>query len=114
MNLAVLTRRIASECAHVYFPDLSQPSQTLQFHDPARMRGCYAGTPLVLNGTLYGALEFVSDCPHVTPWSEDELSILSMISMFSAAHLGLFGEITMLKNSERALLEGLARVSKLN
>ena len=112
MNLEVLTRMVASECSHVCFHDLSQPNSRLPFHRPENVQGCYAGTPLIFNGTLYGAIEFVCDTPRTAPWSEEELSILSIVSMFATAHLGVFGQIAMLQNSEAALLQELASAGK--
>ena len=112
MNLEVLTRMVASECSHVCFQDLSQPCSQLQFHKPENVKGCYARTPLIFNGTLYGAIEFVCDRPRISPWSGEELSILSIVSMFATAHLGVFGQIAMLQNSEAALLLELAGAGK--
>ena len=69
--------------------------------------GSYLAAPLSVDGTLYGALEFSCDQQRATPWSEDEMSILSIIAMVTACHLALHGEIAALKRSETALLDQL-------
>jgi len=108
----VLTKMVISECSHVYFHDLSKGDPKRPLNDSWVFQGCYAGTPLIFNGTLYGAIEFVSDRPRSAPWNEEELSILSIVSMFATAHLGVFGQIAMLQNSEAALLQELAFAGK--
>ncbi len=69
--------------------------------------GSYLAAPLSVDGTLYGALEFSCDSQREAPWSEDEMSILSIIAMVTACHLALHGEIAALKRSETALLDQL-------
>ena len=76
---------------------------------PARS---YAGTPLVLNGALFGVLEFSSASPRSSAWSAEDLSLLSMISLFACAHLGMLGEIRALRASEAALIEALNRARR--
>ncbi|MEM9059881.1 MAG: GAF domain-containing protein [Pseudomonadota bacterium] len=68
-----------------------------------RTPASYVGTPLIFDGALYGAIEFASDTPRTKPWSDEELSMLSIISMFVCAHLGIFGQLQVLKASEAAL-----------
>lgn len=70
--------------------------------------GCYAGTPLILDGVLFGVLEFWSTTPRAKPWTDEELSMLSIISMFACAHLALFGQIKSFTNAETSLLKHLA------
>ncbi len=69
--------------------------------------GSYLAAPLSVDGVLYGALEFSCDSQREAPWSEDEMSILSIIAMVTACHLALHGEIASLKRSETALLDQL-------
>ena len=69
--------------------------------------GSYLAAPLSVDGTLYGALEFSCDRQRGLSWSEDEMSILSIIAMVTACHLALHGEIAALKRSETALLDQL-------
>ncbi|MDJ0825230.1 MAG: GAF domain-containing protein [Rhodobacter sp.] len=69
--------------------------------------GSFVAAPIVLNGVLYGVLEFSSRAARSSPWGEEELSMVSIIAMFASAHLALHGEIAALKRSETALLDHL-------
>jgi len=72
-----------------------------------RVPGCYAAAPLIFDGVVYGVLEFCGTTQRQVQWSEEELSILSMISMFACANLGTLGQISMLRKSEAALMAHL-------
>ena len=67
----------------------------------------YVGAPLLLNGVIFGGIEFSCSAPRTTPWTEEEMSLISIISMFVCAHLSVAGEIRTLRASESALLEFL-------
>lgn len=81
-------------------------------HSPCKRRVDFAGlhpksylsAPLVLGDITYGVIEFSSDAPRDRAWSEDDLSILSLISVLVASYLTLFDENDRLRNSELALV----------
>lgn len=102
-----LTGLIATGQQQIYIHDFDastvQQRQTLEGRTPSR----YGGAPLIFDGVLYGTLEFFADRSNSEPWGEEELSMLSIIAMFACAHLGLFGQIKALQNSEAALLQYL-------
>ncbi len=100
------TRLVADGGKNVCVTDIARHGQDLPA--TAQLQGSYAGSPLVFDAELYGVLEFCSHSPRAGKWSEEELSILTTISMFVTAHLGLFGQIERLKRSERALLQYLS------
>ncbi len=75
-----------------------------------KVPGCYAGAPLIFDGVLYGVLEFCGASRRHVQWTEEELSILSMISMFACANLGLIGQINTLRKSEAALVEHIMEI----
>lgn len=102
-DFKALTSEVISECRHVAFDDLAKS------HNSDGLCGSYAGTPLILNGVLHGVVEFFSDEPRSQTWSEEEFSILSIVSMFATAHLSVFGQIKNLKQSEEALLHYIAQ-----
>lgn len=103
-QIEALTRLTASGCSHVHLSDLSVPNPRVRGRTPPMTDGCYLGTPLIHDEALYGVVEFYCPNPRKTPWREEDLSILSIISMLATAHLGIFGQIKVLKTSERALL----------
>ncbi len=72
-----------------------------------KLPGAYVGTPLILDGRMYGTLEFSSTEPRSKPWANEELTMLGIISMFVCAHLGIFGQIRTLQHSEASLLSTL-------
>jgi signal transduction protein with GAF and PtsI domain len=106
-NLTEFTKLVAADCRHVYFQDLNQIEHNRHCARVRHTRGSYIGTPLVLNGVLYGVLEFWSDSPRLKPWSDDELSILSVVSMFTTAYLGVFGQLRNRESSERMSIQEL-------
>jgi GAF domain-containing protein len=69
--------------------------------------GCFIAAPIHLNGVLCGVLEFSGDQSRPAPWDEEELSMISIVAMFAAAHMALHGEIAALKRSEMALIGSL-------
>lgn len=91
----------------VHFHDvnasIASDRQTLSGHRP----GCYVGAPLIYDGVLYGVIEMSSCVTKPKPWSNEELSILGIVSMYACANLGVYGRINALKNSEAALLQFL-------
>ena len=66
--------------------------------------GSFAGVPLLIDGTLFGTLEISAQGPKLKPWSGQELSTLSMMSMMICVYLSFIGKIDALKRSEEALL----------
>lgn len=112
-NLEVLTRTVMSECTHICIPDLSLPNKLLRFDGAGRGRGEYAGTPLIFNNRLYGAIEFVNDTPRSEGWSASETSILSVVASFVTTNLSVAGQIEMLQKSEQSLLSALYQKGEL-
>ena len=100
---------VTSECRNTYIDDLGTNAEKCSQIGEENGRGRYAGSPLVINGVLYGAIELVNARPNTAPWSEEELSILSIVSMFVTAHLGLLRQISTLQNSEMALLMSISQ-----
>lgn len=106
-EMGSVTRLTAAECKHVFIGDLSAPDNRLPRLPHQVWCGSYWGTPLVFDGVLYGVLEFAD--PRTRPQPSDEaFSILSIISMFATGYLSLFGQISVLRNSEAALLAYVA------
>ncbi len=66
--------------------------------------GFFLGVPLVLEGVLFGVLEFRALALRPDGWSEDERSIASIVAMFASACLGILGQIDRLQTSEAAAL----------
>lgn len=69
--------------------------------------GCYVAAPLYCDGELFGVLELSKPDPCGLPWSNEEQSLLTLVSMFACVHLGMFQQIRALQASEAALLECL-------
>ncbi len=100
-----LTQAVLSESSHLAIQDLSRTSGAQLCNG---VTGSYLGTPLVFGGTLYGVIEFHDIKPRARPWSSEELSIASAVSMFTTAHLGLYGQVADLRNSEALLMRQLS------
>lgn len=66
--------------------------------------GSFVGAPLVFDNYLYGAILFSADAPRGATWTEEELSILGIMSTIVASNLTLLGEIERLRCSENALV----------
>jgi len=100
-----LTRLVVSECRHVCFKSISNFCAA-QFHRiPPSSNGLYAGTPIIVDGALYGVMEFVGETEKPQDWSEEEKSVLSIVSMLAGSHLGLYAEIEMLRKTDAPLRE---------
>lgn len=83
--------------------------------------GCCIGAPLVLNGIIYGALEFLGREPRKTPWDPVDLSAAKVTAIYVTTQLEVYGQIDRLRKSESALLQyildlraGKAGVNKLS
>lgn len=61
--------------------------------------------PLMLDGVVYGALEFICREPRDEPWGDAEISAVGIIAMLVTSLLGVFGQIEKLRKSESALLD---------
>lgn len=66
---------------------------------------CFVGAPLVIDGVAYGTLEFVGDDAHCPEEPDIELSVVSVIAMFTITQLEVFAQIDRLKKSESTLLQ---------
>jgi GAF domain-containing protein len=66
--------------------------------------GCIAA-PLVLDGVVYGALEFIRREPSDVSWGEAEVSTVGIIATLVTSLLGVYGQIDRLRQSESALLD---------
>ena len=99
-----LTKKVMRECRHVHYDDLSRPEVSARLHLPPDAQGCYAGTPLLVGGIVYGAVEFFGTATRPATWTEEELSMLSMVSMLAMAYLDAFGQIETLKQTQGALM----------
>lgn len=77
-----------------------------------RRPGSYAGIPLICEGVVYGVLEMCSTKPRAVEWTEEEQSLMSLISIFACAHLGIFGKINALLNAEAALFHELSLTNR--
>ncbi len=104
----LLARTIATECRSLHVKNLGEPNILDQFRTTPKRQGSYLGAPLIFGGALFGMIEFFNDTPKSRKWSEEEISILSIVSMFTTANLGVFGEIEALQRSETALLQHFA------
>lgn len=96
---------VRSGGTHICFDDAKNAGVGRRSDPAGYQPGSYAGVPLVLDGVLYGTLEFVSCTPRNSEWTEEDLSILKFISMIACAHLGLFGQIQTLRASENTMVE---------
>lgn len=99
-----LTELVTSGQEQIVFHDVQQSNARGRHDLTGGAPGAYAGAPLILDGILFGTIELVGTCPRQSPWTEDEMTLLSIISMFATAHLGIFGQISALKRSETSLL----------
>jgi len=60
---------------------------------------CFAGIPIVLEGQMFGTLELSSSVPRPLDWTEEELSLLSMMSMLACVYLGMVDKIETLERT---------------
>ena len=99
-----LTSLIVGEGRTVAIADISastlEECRTADGYIPGR----FLGAPLKLAGVVHGTIEFRAAQPRKAPWQEDEVAMLDVVSMFAAAHLGVFGRLQALRESESALL----------
>ena len=109
-RLELLTRRVFSECDPLMVHDFSAAPHLTRTGTMEEGYGSYLGAPLVLDGTLYGALEFCSPVARAKPWSDTEASYLSAASLVVTSNLGIFGQINMLRKSEAALLAHISQI----
>ena len=107
-----LTQLVISQSAQVQYSDIRNSTANNRSDLVDRELGSYMGAPLVFDGTLYGTLEFSSKSPRAEPWNEEDMSILSIVAMFATAHLGLFGKIQALQQSENAMLRDLIEIKR--
>ena len=70
-----------------------------------RKPGSYIAAPLILNGVVYGAIEFSGKRPRSEPWSDEERSILSMIAMIACSNLDSLVQIRSARAAESRLIE---------
>lgn len=98
---------ITSGQSLLYKPDLANSDlagrRCLFGHVP----GAFIAAPIEQNGNPFGVLEFSSAAPRSEGWSDEDLSIISIILMFTSAHLGLHSQLNALRRSETALFNQL-------
>lgn len=87
----------------VFFSDLDASTAKGWRNQLGNVPGTYVGAPLILNGVLFGVLEFSSAAARMRPWDEEELNVVSIIALFASAHLEIYGEIIKLKRLETGL-----------
>jgi len=76
-----------------HFRDVTQ-SNALGWRDfLGNSPACFAGIPIVLEGQMFGTLELSSSVPRPLDWTEEELSLLSMMSMLACVYLGMVGAV---------------------
>ena len=109
-----LSALVAMGQQQIHIHDLHDSNARNRYNLEGKIPGCYVGTPLIFDGALYGTLEFSSESPKPSPWTHEELSMLSIISMFACAHLGIFGQIRALRKSESVLLDYLLTSKSLD
>lgn len=90
-----------------YFHDVEHSNACDRRTLDGQCPGCYVGMPLIFDGVLHGVLEMSSSVARKTRWSEEELSVLAIVSMFTCANLGVCGQLKTLRKSEAALLQYL-------
>lgn len=103
-------RAVVAGHEQIHFPYLDTGNVNERRALNGRVPGCYAGAPLIFDGVVYGVLEFCGATQRCVQWTEEELSILSMISMFACANLGIIGQISTLRKSKAALVEHLMEI----
>ncbi len=67
--------------------------------------GSCIGAPLLLNGLVFGALEFLSDRPREVDWSDAETSVVRVTATYVTTQLEVVGQVERLRKSEGALLD---------
>lgn len=72
--------------------------------------GSFMGAPLILDGGIYGTIEFCHPHKRKQEWTEEETSMINIIALFICGHLGLFGQIEALRQSEAALASYVAEI----
>lgn len=109
-HIEPLAKEVMSDCSMIYCHDL-QACKIGSNRCPS-IDGRYLGAPLTLRGILFGVVEFFDDQKQQAPWTEDDLSLLSIISMLTSSHLEVIDQIDFLKKCEMALLNQLAKSQK--
>ena len=109
-KLSALTQRVFAECDPLMVHDFSVAPHLTISGQAEPGYGSYLGAPLVLDGTLYGALEFCSPIARARPWTDTEASYLAAASLVVTSNLGIFGQINMLRKSEAALLAHISQI----
>lgn len=79
-------------------PDLSEAAGPVPATVAGMRAAAYAGAPLLLNGAVFGVLEFASATPR-PGWSDVDSDLVSVISMCATAYLGAFQQIDLLKKT---------------
>lgn len=99
----VLTGEVISGNSVVHFHDASEVTRSKQVtgQSPQAFIGC----PLTLDGAVYGSVEFSSSKPRLTPWSEDDTSMISIVTMLACVYLGLVGKLERLETSEKRMID---------
>lgn len=101
----LLADRVISGESLLCVPDILASAFPTHRTLDGRIPGAYAAAPLFHNGMLYGLFELSNSTAHNNTSGDEALSILSMMSMYFSAHLGLLGEINMLRRTEAAMAQ---------
>ena len=104
---ASLANLVVASRGQVVFHDLKGADSKHRRDLNGNFPGCYAGTPLILDGKYYGVLEFSSERRRAKSWTEEELSVLGIVSMFVCSHLGLFGKLHAMNDAEKEMVHSL-------
>lgn len=99
---------VVSGQEQICLPDLPRSQHKGRYGLGGRQPACFVGIPLICDGVVFGVLEFCNRKPCRDGWSEEELSMLSLISMFACSLIGILEQVNSLQSAEAALFHELS------
>lgn len=103
-----LTELVLRGQEQVVLPDVAASAQKGLRDGHGEVPGAYIGAPLLIDDMLYGVVEFSAGASRRRNWADEELSLVSIITMFLCAFIDVFAHITALRASQSELLQALS------
>ncbi len=104
-NQPSLSSIVVSGQELVYFQDLALSNAKGRQNLHGDIPGAYIAAPLVVDGLMFGVIEFSAQEARAEPWSEEALNVMSIISLFANAHLEVYSEVRKAKTLEASLAD---------
>lgn len=98
---------VLAERGLVVIPDVATSAASGRRNVLGESVGAYVGVPMILDGVLYGMLEFSSHGPRCAPWGAEDESVASLVAMVACAHLEIVGGIRRRRATGSTLLSHL-------